>query len=116
MSLIHHFMRGYFDGDGYVRVYEPKGLSRFEILGTSQFLDTYEDILLNHCKNNNRTKRIINEKWNENTQGIMYCGHRLEDIYNFLYNNATIYLDRKHEMFKKILTRPKSNNTEDSGL
>lgn len=114
--LIHHFMRGYFDGDGYVRVYEPKGLSRFEILGTPQFLDDYESILLSHCTNNSKTKRVTNKSWNENTQGIMYCGHRLKDIYRFLYQDATVYLNRKHDMFKQILTRPESKDTEDSGV
>ena len=109
-------MRGYFDGDGYIRVYNPKGKSRFEVIGTSQFLDEYENILLSHCKKNNKTKRITNKSWNENTQAIIYGGHRIEDIYKFLYQNATIYLDRKYNMFKEILTRPESKVTEDSGV
>lgn len=32
------------------------------------------------------------------------------------YQDATVYLDRKHDMFKEILTRPKSKDTEDFGV
>ena len=106
-NLIHHFMRGYFDGDGHINIPEKQHLSRFQLLGTPQFLDEYERILLSHCRNNYSTKRIVNPKWNENTQAIIYGGiARLRDMFNFLYKDATVYLDRKYNIFKQTLTRP----------
>lgn len=49
--LIHHFMRGYFDGDGCVT--SGQGQLRFSVIGTKLFLEKYEDHLL---KQLNRTK------------------------------------------------------------
>jgi len=113
----NHFMRGYFDGDGYVNVKSRIYNSVFQVLGTPAFLDVYESILLSHCHNQKPTKRIHQKSWNINTQAIAYSGvYRLQDIYRFLYDEATIYLDRKHDIFSQIITRPKSNVTEDFGV
>lgn len=49
--LIHHFMRGYFDGDGCVT--SGQGQLRFSVIGTKLFLEKYEERLL---KQLNRTK------------------------------------------------------------
>ena len=108
-SLIHHFMRGYFDGDGCICRCESNNTNTFSILGTPEFLDIYEDILIDHCKDKKKNKRIINKYWNEQTQSISYSSKdKLIDIYNFLYKDATIYLDRKYEKFNDILSRLKT--------
>lgn len=43
-KLIHHFMRGYFDGDGSICF--GQGQLRFSIIGTEDFLLKYEKIIL----------------------------------------------------------------------
>ena len=93
--LVHHFMRGYFDGDGCIYVPEDKNHCYFSVLGTHNFLDKYEEILL---------KNIHKDTWNENTESIHYGGkNQIQKIFNYLYKDATIYLDRKYEKFKSLL-------------
>lgn len=43
-KLIHHFMRGYFDGDGCICF--GQGQLRFSVIGTKDFLLEYEKIIL----------------------------------------------------------------------
>ena len=108
-NLIHHFMRGYFDGDGCILTNSHS--PQFSILGTPSFLDEYEKIMLKNLKNKKKTKRIIRDNWNVNTQQIMYSGRlRVLDIYSFLYKDATIYLKRKKEKFEELKRRPEMSS------
>lgn len=94
--LVHHFMRGYFDGDGCISY--GQGQYRLCILGTDIFLDKYEDYILNTLNRTNRNKR----KYNGLASSIQYAGtEQVYKIYNFLYKNATIYLERKYNKFLK---------------
>lgn len=93
-KLIHHFMRGYFDGDGSICF--GQGQLRFSVIGTEKFLLEYEKIILKVLNRKN------SNKWN--TEGkafnIRFGGNvQVSKIYNFLYKDATIYLDRKHDKF-----------------
>lgn len=107
INLINHFMRGYFDGDGCISF--SNDTPSFSVLGTKKFLDRYEDILIQHAEYKKKNKRIHNDLWNENTEAIVYSGKKIEQIYNFLYNNANIYLERKYTKFNKIISRLKTN-------
>lgn len=93
--LIHHFMRGYFDGDGCV--YYSHGQLAFSILGTSEFLDKYEEYVLNSMEREKSTRRLHDKRLMNNTESIQYTGNvQCGKWFNFLYNNATIYLQRKY--------------------
>lgn len=107
INLINHFMRGYFDGDGCISF--SNNTPSFSILGTKNFLNKYEDVLIQHTGYKKKNKRIHNDSWNENTEAIVYSGKKIEQIYNFLYNNANIYLERKYTKFNKIISRLKTN-------
>ena len=94
--LIHHFMRGYFDGDGCISINREKCRYHFSVLGTKEFLEKYEIILMEYLKKDNKTKR--------SRAGKAYSlnfGGRLQilKIYDFLYKDATIYLERKIQKF-----------------
>lgn len=94
--LIHHFMRGYFDGDGCIAY--GQGQYRLSILGTDKFLDKYEDYILSILDRTNRNKRKLNGQ----ASSIQYAGTKqVNKIYNFLYKDATIYLERKYNKFLK---------------
>jgi transposase len=96
-QLIHHFMRGYFDGDGCIYIGKSPC---FSVLGTPEFLNVYERILLDNIIELKKTKRIHRNNWNKQTEKISYSGiNKVSKIYSFLYNNATIYLYRKKEKF-----------------
>lgn len=96
--LIHHFMRGYFDGDGCV--YDCYDQKAFSILGTHDFLNKYEEYLLLALEREYPTKRLHDKRHSENTEFIQYTGNlQSKKWFSFLYNNATIYLERKYNKF-----------------
>ena len=93
--LINHFMRGYFDGDGCV--YYSHGQLAFSILGTSEFLNTYESYVLESMNRDNPTKRLHDKRLINNTESIQYTGNvQCKKWFDFLYKDATIYLQRKY--------------------
>lgn len=110
LEYIHHFMRGYFDGDGCITHIKPNSKIRsykyqpsFYLLGTPKFIDEYEKHLLKVIDRNKPNKRIQRKAWSESTNAIQYGGTKLvPKIFNFLYKDATIYLERKLEKFKSF--------------
>jgi hypothetical protein len=100
--LINHFMRGYFDGDGTI-TYCGLGKNRtvkqmlFSVLGTKRFINEYKNILALNANLNDA--KIIKQ---DNVYRISYSGNNIvKRIYDFLYNETTIHLDRKENKFKK---------------
>ena len=96
--LVNHFIRGYCDGDGSIGLYKEGKSERFmfSALGTKNFLETMQNILIKHC-NVNKTK-ISKIK---NTYCFAYRGnYQCPRIFNFLYNGSykNIRLDRKYEI------------------
>lgn len=94
-SLIIHFIRGYFDGDGcFSRHISTKTVSPvISIIGTKQFLTKIEEYLNYHVKWGK------DKRWNNDTWSIHLS---LSDSINFInqiYNNATIYLNRKYKLY-----------------
>lgn len=99
-TLINHFIRGYFDGDGCVFEYSKKQ-SRyncgFTFTGTKDFLTYVNNQLPEPCKNLTFDKRTTGSY-------TLYLASmkRFLITKEFLYRNATIYLDRKYEKCKII--------------
>ena len=108
--LIHHFMRGYFDGDGTIYKDKKKNIKRpsfgIGIVSTKDFCDEFYKSLkfldINfyfHKKQKDPSKNTIQMTTEGNRQ--------IEKVLDFLYNNATIYLERK---YKKYIELKKLNN------
>lgn len=100
--MIHHFIRGYFDGDGCWSIRNPNKKNKqkkiniiFELLGTNHFIKNVNDIL--HSSLELPTNKIIKKK---KIYSIRYSGNRLSVLIgNWLYQNATIFLERKHDKY-----------------
>lgn len=102
--LLHHFMRGYFDGDGCIYSPSDKSKGIFSVLGTHNFLNSYEKYLLDGIGRKSPTKRQHKDSWNKNTDQIAYGGRQqINKISHFLYKDATIYLKRKRNKFNLLL-------------
>lgn len=92
--LIHHFIRGYIDGDGCI--YTNKSKISIEVLGTEAFLTGYKQWInlgnskIYHFKHSN-IKRVVNSY------------RQALNILERIYNNATIYLERKHKKYLDYL-------------
>lgn len=104
-QFLNHFMRGYFDGDGTI-TYCGLGKGRkilqlsFSILGTQKFIQQYREVLFKNC--DMHFAKIISH---QSVHRIMYSGNNVvKHIYDFLYKNQNICLQRKLIKFNYIAT------------
>ena len=95
--LIRHFVRGYFDGDGSVSGDKQK---QFCFVGTIDFLLPLQQILIKEL-NLSKTKLDCRHKGRDNEiRSLRYCGiNQCIKFRDWLYEGATIYLERKKNMF-----------------
>lgn len=112
--LHRHFIRGYFDGDGTIceTHYKSKITPRFSLISTEQFLDrAYSQFF--------KLLGFTKPKYGRNGEAyfIYYtCHKRLNILFNKLYKDSTIYLERKYIKFIAVLgqsyRRPKTIRAE----
>ena len=95
-NLHSHFLRGYFDGDGYLNLKE-------RVFVLTSTLDFCKDAL-----------EILKQKTGKNLHIYKYKNiYRLTShgrnqvvaILNYIYNNSTVYLDRKYELYQKLILK-----------
>lgn len=106
ISLIPHFIRGYFDGDGTVGVYVNRKDSDWKILksgfcsGSKIFLEklvTYLPIKHKNIITRDTQMHILNFSLNDTFR-----------LYEYMYNEHSICLKRKRDIFLNYLTTYKS--------
>ena len=102
-NLMNHFIRGYFDGDGWITSYKRKDSNGYRnevgIIGGKKALNYFIDFL---PKGFSKYEKYKDDKI------IQISGSSIETIsetYNYLYENATIFLDRKKNVFENIMSR-----------
>ena len=95
-DLVHHFIRGYFDGDGSVYGSQKAPAASFD--GTKEFLDQ----LLNRLKEKVPTNSSV---YKDHSIWCIKLGGKniIRSLYNYMYNNATVFLGRKKRKFEEIL-------------
>lgn len=87
-ELFHHFIRGYFDGDGCI---QPQ---TFHIISSDDFCIGFQKWLMkrmeisSYLKKHEKVSRVMVHKKKD-----------IEKIYQYLYKDATLYLNRKRERF-----------------
>lgn len=104
-NLIHHFMRGYFDGNGCINIPTNEYLrSSFSLVSNIHFLEEYQTIL-----NKGIQKDTVVKIQNTHNSGIgvitLGGNQQVIKIFNYLYKDATIYLERKYEKFLTLSSR-----------
>lgn len=101
-NLFKHFLRGFFDGDGTVffSKYHPKKI-RIEagFIGEKTFLHEIEKelsslLIFKSSEKNYKTKDLIS---------INYKGRKARILLEYLYSDATIYLHRKYNRYKRFM-------------
>ena len=113
-DLYRHFIRGYFDGDGTIGLYTSTSSYKmkdgtvkvykyqsphFSIIGSIQFLkDMQRHLPTGSFKLNLNCK----------TEGLVYLScydkNTLISIFQYLYNDSTIYLERKFNKWKEVMS------------
>jgi len=97
IHLIHHFTRGYFDGDGSL----SKGKTpKIDIISTPEFLLTLQQ-LIDKELDISITKLNWSRKYIEANICSLQVGGRLQCIrfMEWLYKDATMFLERKRKVF-----------------
>lgn len=100
--LIHHFIRGVFDGDGCVSI-SNRGDIEMYIMGEESFLQEVNNYI------------DFNEpKFYNNIYKARKSG-RLNAIkfYEYIYKDATIFLKRKKEIFNAVYGKDSQNSIDD---
>ena len=99
-NLMTHFIRGYFEGDGHIKT--RKNTISFELLGTYEFLEGLISFL-------NLEKSVFlirkDKRHLGNTYRLALKTQKSLEIFHDMYDNATVYLDRKYEKFNEILIK-----------
>lgn len=94
-ELNNHFIRGYFDGDGSVYLVAKKFLA-CNFVGTKDFLIEVKNILVV----NGVSSRPIEESCAGNVSRLRFQKRSdVISIYKFMYDNHTISLKRKYDLF-----------------
>lgn len=106
-NLIHHFIRGYFDGDGSVFNTKIKGNDGKEYGGLGITICGTEAFLTGLIKAANLPENILYKDYRRETdcwEIKMRSNIRCLDFYHYLYKDARdLYLSRKKEKFENFI-------------
>ena len=114
-SLVRHFIRGYFDGDGTIFICNSRGSQylkgnicspRIEILEEIQKVLIENGIFCTINKENRKGKKMACPNINGFCVGKMDMyrlffrkKHSIKRLFNYFYDNSTIFLQRKFNVF-----------------
>lgn len=103
-ELLHHFIRGYFDGDGHIsrdkKLVNP--YYHINITSTIEFIIVLKDILLkNEITTGNINKRYKDRKVSAHT--VYVQNKSAKKFIEYLYEQATVYLTRKQKVYGSIM-------------
>lgn len=105
--LENHFIRGIFDGDGTINV-DKFGKHRSGFVGTDKKLFDYIQNKLEEFLKKKIRRSVENGKY----QRILFSGNpSCLNLYKFLYENSTFYMQRKRNKFLKIGITKGKNDT-----
>lgn len=94
-NLIRHFIRGYFDGDGCIYVHQDQ--LGIQIVSTKEMITAIQ-VLLKEIDVNSHVSHPA--RYTNNTYRLDSGGSRqVLRFCKWIYNKATIYLDRKYEIY-----------------
>lgn len=108
-DMIRHFIRGFFDGDGCMSVFDSYAIvkgkrydrtgTEFSITSPEKIILQIKDILEKECYVSNKVS-IKKYKWTTKAITLRY-GKRSDiiSLYHYMYDNSTVYLKRKEEKF-----------------
>lgn len=106
-ELLHHFIRGYFDGDGCLSIYKQGSARRQEwsLTGNEKLLVQIQNIL---NQETSVSKNVALKRYKRTTKAVGLRYGRRSDIpalYDYMYDGATVYMKSKHQKFEKFFQR-----------
>lgn len=102
MDLMRHFIRGFFDGDGSIT--SCSGRVTVNFTSNTDMLLQLRDFLHNAIGTSNRIS--VYDQYEKQAKMIQYGGQSdVRTIYHYLYDDATVYLERKYNKFTSLLSK-----------
>ena len=92
VSLLSHFYRGFFDGDGITDIGKTKHY-RSGFIATEDIIQTLQMILDTHCKHTHPKNTSADCK----IYTVLFGRRDSRKLYNFVYTNATVWCSRKRK-------------------
>ena len=105
-DLERHFIRGFMDGDGTVYI-SSNGSIHTGITSHLDFVNQFEDRMIELGLYNRRTKL---SKTGKAFSSIHGGNKQHQKMFHYLYDNATVYLERKYKKFIAVYGRNAINN------
>ena len=102
--LLHHFIRGYFDGDGCITSYLCGGYIRYKtsFIGCESILDGINEAINEKYKV--KIPRYFKRKTYQTVYSLEYASNKRSImLYEYMYKDATIFLERKRNKFLKLV-------------
>jgi hypothetical protein len=101
-DLIPHFIRGYFDGDGSFSFNPEKYINKTQIVSAS---DEFKKFIIDELSKNNIKINLYSEI-------KLQIQNKMDNLkfYNYIYQNAKIYLNRKKEKYEEFRRHYGYNN------
>lgn len=102
-TLLRHFIRGYFDGDGGCTLSKSRNKTQKRVYiysASLNFLHEIADLLDTY---NIKTSFTSHTTYNIEVGKLQISTKNYNEFYDFLYKEATIYLNRKKVVFEQIL-------------
>jgi len=94
--LIHHFIRGYFDGDGNIHFNKRTKQLMFSVTSTESFLLSLQEVLMKNCFLSKVKLGTRHPERGHNIRQLSYSGNNsIKRIYEWLYKDASIFMNRK---------------------
>ena len=96
------FIRGYFDGDGGITIYNQKASKRGHCttVGSVEFIDGLKDFLTKDYPEIEFITRTANSKA---VSLVIYKKKSAFDFLNLIYSNANIYMERKFLKYQELV-------------
>lgn len=97
--LLHHFVRGAFDGDGSIGYVNKTG-KEISFTSSESFCNSVKSILESQNIKVSKFSKRYKDKINSAGSIKIYQNNKTFDLFNYMYKDATIYLERKYLKFK----------------
>lgn len=112
-DLMRHFLRGLYDGDGCIHLYEDRKQVYVGLTSNKTFCEELQKYLLDNIKINSRIK--INKNGNPDMADLLIDANAHKYLFlNFMYKNSNMSINRKFESYKEICNYINNSNKSKS--